>query len=119
MPLFINTHLVTLQDPGPGALPVTEFIIEFQGLDTAEARWTEADQTDPAGRFRWKAVGGEFQLHRATSAQWATWDVMMTVGAADGGVDFVVADPDEQLFALQGMAFEVDRLYEIVQLICA
>jgi len=40
--------------------------------NTPELRWSEVDQTDPAGRYRAQVSGDEWLLQRAASADWGS-----------------------------------------------
>ena len=52
-------------------------LLELFGT-TPELRWTENDQTDPAGRYRTIVTGDTWKLQRAATALWATQTDLIT-----------------------------------------
>ena len=50
----------------------------------------ETDQTDPAGRWRWRANGNKVYFEKATAADWASYDSALLMGSL-GATCFVVA----------------------------
>ena len=78
MPLRLNGEQFnpTHSDAELNAVAVA---LEVEGQSSAEFRWTELDQKDPAGRFRAKATGDELVFQRSGSAKWASAIDLMTL----------------------------------------
>ncbi len=53
-----------------------------------EYRLTESDQTDPAGRWRWRLNGDVLYLERATSAEWAADEDWLTLDKGNELITF-------------------------------
>lgn len=54
-----------------------------------EMRFIEEDQTDPAGRFRWRGTAGSFVLEMAKTASWATDDDILSINLTNKYVSFM------------------------------
>ena len=57
--------VLTLDQDGSGSNLLLE-------SSAPELRYAETDQTDPAGRYRWRLDGDFFLMERALTADWAT-----------------------------------------------
>lgn len=113
MPILINLQAVQLEQDSERE-PRSAVIFDLQGAGTAEYRLTELDQADPVGRYRLQVTGGALEIHRATAANWADYEVMVTVDA--DGVTLDTPD-DQQLQALQALHFEIAQLRDVVDLL--
>lgn len=80
----VNGEIVQLQEP------VDTDIFEIEGTGAAEYRWTEADQSDPAGRWRARAASDQLVFSRALTAAWATATDFITLDGAGLTVTFGV-----------------------------
>ena len=91
MALKVNGEYIRLVDsPVSNALTTDSF--ELEGESTAELRLTELDQTDPAGRWRFRLTGDALQLERAAQASWVDSNVFLKVTSE--GVDLVNLSDD-------------------------
>lgn len=115
MPILVNESFVALEDD-PTQKPRATVSMDVQGPDTAEYRLTETNQSDPVGRFRFRVIDRELRIERATAANWASSETMITVSA--DGVTFVTPS-DNQLDALQALLLEVTLLGEVVELLAS
>lgn len=90
-----NTTLIQSLDPATfnvssGHIDLSKVIAAWEIYDTTPTlTFTESDQTDPIGRFRFKGTGGGFLLEMAKTASWATVNTILSVANLDSGLPFV------------------------------
>lgn len=112
MALLINNEPIALVQ-GAGQRAIKTFTWEVEGKESAEARWTELDQEDPAGRYRVRVQDDKLRFERATLADWADYRALMTVTAS--GVVLEVDQTLEELLAM--LLYEVSELNTLVAFI--
>lgn len=72
MRFIFNASEVQAPAIGPEMDAVVQDVIELLSGDSMAIRFTELDETDPAGRFEIELSGGVFKINRATAANWAS-----------------------------------------------
>ena len=103
MSFRVNGEIVAIAD-SRAQRSATAYSIEVEGKDISDVFQTESDQTDPVGRWRWRASDKVYELHRATEADWAAYEVMLSVNT--DGVTLGLTDSDE--------LERLKELYEVV-----
>jgi len=103
MAILINGEPIELVH-GSVQRSATEYSHEVEGAETAEYRLTETDQTDPAGRFRFRVTGDALLIQRARRAEWAEAKSLITV--EEEGVTLTFSD-DGMVELLKQMTMHV------------
>ena len=103
MGIRINGEPIQLAD-GSFQRSEDEVSYEVEGAETAEYRLTETDQTDPAGRFRFRVTGDALLIQRARRAEWAEAKSLITV--EEEGVTLTFSD-DGMVELLRQMTMHV------------
>lgn len=114
MALKINGEPIALAD-SPAQRANTGYAFEALGEATAEYRLTELDQTDPAGRYRFRVSGDALLFERATQPDWADWETFITIDK--DGVILLEEDAVEDQLAV--LLLQVTALRELVELAVA
>ena len=78
MPLRVNGEAFIVADSHVQR-DATALSFEVEGRASAEVRWTEGDQADPAGRYRARLNGDALTFQRAASAEWAASTDLLTL----------------------------------------
>ena len=72
---------------------------------TPELRFTETDQTDPAGRYRFDLGGDVFRLQRALTAAWATQTTLLSItGTGTAGASWNAPNDGSAFSIIGGLA---------------
>ena len=82
MPVRINGNSFTVVD-SEALRTDTAWSFEVEGSASAEYRLAESGQTDPKGRWRWKAQGNQLRLEQASTAKWAEITNLLTIDYAE------------------------------------
>ena len=77
MPYRVNGEIISLADSAADRAD-TGYDFEIEGSATAALMLTEADQVDPAGRYRLIVTGDLLLIQRAASGAWATAETLHT-----------------------------------------
>ena len=103
-----NTTLIQSLDPAvfnvtPGYIDLSRVISAWEIYDTTPTlTFTESDQTDPAGRYRFYSTAGTFILEMAKTASWATADTILTTNILNAYVGLSTPNVSNWYLSLTG-----------------